>query len=98
MRLATPLSYQFLLAEAFPLGQGVAQVAAGTPAYYLTGEIFSVNCIFLYGYLATNRALGSGPRLRLPPARSGFLLRPVPAWSFRGKTAPRHRSPRTGSR
>src|SRR5271163_2778986 len=66
-----------------PSEQGVAQVAAVKPAYYLTGEIFSVNCIFLYGYSATNRSLGSRSRLRLPAARSGLLLRPLPAQPFR---------------
>src|ERR1700722_16710331 len=99
MPLATPQGPGVSWTGRFrPFGQAVAQVAAINPAYYLTGEIFSVNCIFLYGDLATNRSLGSRPRLRLPTARSGFLLWPLPAWPFCGKTAPGHRSARIGAR
>src|SRR5580658_9354958 len=98
MRLATPQSRRFPNLGGYPLGQGVAQVAARNPAYYLTGKIFSVNCIFLYGDLATNRSVGSRARLRLSPAGSGVFLRSLPAWPFRGETPPRYRSACVGTR
>ncbi len=71
-------------------------MAAINCAYHLTGRIFSVNCIFLYGDLATNRSLGSRARLRLSAARSGFLLRPLSARPFRGKASQGYRSAGVG--
>src|SRR5271154_900124 len=101
MPLATPLLDQLLnlwLCPALdPSGQGVAQVAAINPAYYLTREFFSVNCIFLYGDLATIRSLGSRTRFRLPATRSGLLLWPLSARPFCRKASPGHRSARISS-